>query len=638
MSRNKSVSIDEVLESILRGAAKTLGCNSANLVVFNEFRKEIRIQVGLLLKRERELTDVENILGGALNDLVFSFGDAKDTDLFRAWREHSVIEVSSLVPLARGAFPEDNLVQADTLIGDHRYLFVPVLGESRCYGVIIFEKSGAHPFSPQQREILILYANRIGEIIENDTKSFQFAHQQQARAGSRIRRLLIDREGKVIGQAAGSGEGGDEPLPDGFVKKLASRSVELLSSRQAGEPRNLVRWPDSESRSDGESDFEADIERFDFHGGTYALCEVWKVERKQDRSIQNHLVQIALEKSAPALLLDPEYRITSCNEATRSLLDYSADELVGRDIGCLFQDEADIHTILNHQFLFVSKGHYEETAIVKKKNGDPLTAKVEALLLADEANLVIGYLVLIREQPADHATSGGNGIDHLMRRERLATMGEIAAQLAHEIRNPILAIGVTLESLQRRNEEGSREWKVMASLSHEILRLDMILRDYLSLAARQNATVTRLNLRDVIGEASDLLMGMQSIAGKKIHSDIPAGVEIYGDFDGLKQVFFNLFINAMEASPAGAVVGCRMEESADEIMILVEDSGCGLRSAAEDCFMPFFSTKTNGTGLGLTVCRKILQAHAGTIRLESRKEGGCRATVALPRRVCSDGS
>jgi hypothetical protein len=70
MNRNKSVSIDEVLESILRGAAKTLGCNSANLVVFNEFWKEIRIQVGLLLKKERELGEIESILGGRLNEMA----------------------------------------------------------------------------------------------------------------------------------------------------------------------------------------------------------------------------------------------------------------------------------------------------------------------------------------------------------------------------------------------------------------------------------------------------------------------------------------------------------------------------------------------------------------------------------------
>jgi signal transduction histidine kinase len=633
MSRNKSVSIDEVLESILRGAAKTLGCNSANLVVFNEFWKEIRIQVGLLLKKERELGEIEGILGGRLNELAFSFEEAKETDLYRAWRERSVIEASCLASLAGGAFPEEILAQADALIGDHRFLIVPVLGETRCYGVILFEKSGAHPFSPQQREILILYANRIGEIIENDTRSFRFVRRPQARAGSRIGRLLIDEEGRIVCRTPGDGGGGDERLPDEFLKMLVSRSRDLLSARQEGETEGFACWPDRASRPRGGSDFEADIERFDIHGGAYALCEVRKFERRQDRSIQDHLLQIALEKSAPALLLDPEYRITSCNEATRSLLDYSADELIDRDVGCLFQDEEAIHMILNHQFLFVSNGHYEETAVVRKRSGESLSAKVEALLLADESDRVFGYLVLIRERPAGKMASCENGIDHLMRRERLATMGEIAAQLAHEIRNPILAIGATLESLQRRNEEGSREWKIMSSLSNEILRLDMILKDYLSLAARQNAAIARVDLRKVVSEASNLLMEVQNAAGKRIRSDIPDDAEIYGDFDGLKQVFFNLFINAMEASPAGAVIDCRMEQSGDGIVILVEDPGCGLKTDAEDCFVPFFSTKSNGTGLGLTVCRKILQAHSGTITLENRKGGGCRATVALPRRA-----
>lgn len=206
MRADKSVTIEEVLESILRGAAKTLGCNSANLIVFNEFRKEVRIQVGLLLERQRELVHLEGIIGCAINDLVFTFEQSRETDLFRAWRERAVIEVSSLVALARGAFPEELLVQADTMIGDHKFLFVPAMGETNCYGVIIFEKIGTHPFSPQQRELLIMYANRIGEIIENDTRSFHFSDRAQPHAGKKIKRLLIDGNGGIISQVEGSGE------------------------------------------------------------------------------------------------------------------------------------------------------------------------------------------------------------------------------------------------------------------------------------------------------------------------------------------------------------------------------------------------------------------------------------------------
>jgi PAS domain S-box-containing protein len=630
MRGNKSVSIDEVLESVLRGAAKTLGCNSANLIVFNEFRKEVRIQVGLLLARQPELAYVEETLGGAINDFVFTFEEAKDTDLFKAWREGAAIETSSLVDAARGAFPEELLVKADALIGDHRYLFVPVLGGPSRYGVILFEKTGTHPFSAQQRELLIMYASRIAEIIENDTRSFQLVFGVQPPSGKKVGRMLIDAAGAVVGRTGSEGE----PLPDDLLRLLASRAKELLSRpRDGDDTRTLVQWPEPAARTGPGIDFEADIEVIDAAGGPLALCDVRRPERRQDRSIQNHLLQIALEKSAPALLLDPEFRITSCNEATSTVLGYTSDELTGRDIACLFQDEKDIHTILNHQFLFVSQGHYEETTTVKGKGGGLVPAKVEALLLADEADQVIGYLVLVGEQPTGQPAAGARSIGRLMRRERLATMGEIAAQLAHEIRNPILAIGATLESLQRRSSPGSREEKAMSSLSNEILRLDMILKDYLSLAAKQNATVKRIKLHDVIDEAAGLLKGMQKIAGKQIRIDIPRDLEIYGDFDGLKQVFFNLFINAMEASPAGGTVECSIGEAAGRVNVLIDDSGCGLKSDPEECFAPFFSTKPNGTGLGLTVCRKILEAHSGTVRLEKRKAGGCRASVVLPLRL-----
>ncbi|MFH2006290.1 MAG: ATP-binding protein [bacterium] len=533
--RDSPLSLDRVLESVLRGAAKTLGCGSANLIVFNEFGNEVRIRVGLILERQLELARCEDALGSSVNELSIPLDQTRETALYRAWRDCAVAEVPSLVELAKGAFPQELLAEADRLIGPRRFLVVPVLGESLCYGAIVFEKTGRHQFGTQQRELLILYANRMGEIFENDSRAYRIDSYQR--------------------------------------------------------------------------------------------------DQRPDRSIQNHLLQIALQKSAPTLLVDPTFRITSCNSATQATLGYQSEELMGLDIGQLFRDPEDIRTILNHQFLAVSEGHHRETAIVKTRDGTLLTAKVEAVLLVDEDNHVIGYLVLIREQESrEEPLDGEPGLDRLMRRERLANMGEIAAQLAHEIRNPLLAIGATLESLQLDRQGDDPDGPVLAHLSREIKRLDMILRDYLSLAVRRNTTIKRVNLGELVDEARDLLQGQQILAGKRIRSSLPTDLELLADYDGLKQVFFNLFINALEVSPEGRDVSCRCEAHDDEILIHVEDRGPGLKAEPSRCFTPFFSTKSNGTGLGLTVCRNILAAHSGSLQLANREGGGCRATVVVPRR------
>jgi len=529
-------SVEEILTPILRGAAKILGCNSANFLVFNTPRQRIKTLVGIVVGKEDELRGVEKLFGVSLAEHEFTYAQARKTIIYKAWEERRAIEAASLVELASGAFPEIALKGIDLLIGKHRFIAVPVIGPVNIYGVIIFEKNGPHPFSPQQREVLISYARRIGEIVENDTRNL------------------------------------------------------LIFSRTGG------------------------------YGDTAV---------KRESTLQNNLLQIALGSPAPAIMLDTNFRITSCNEATTSLLGYSDKELVGRDIGVIFPPSQNIHTILNHQFLFFSDGRYEEPATLLDKEGTAIPRLIEALLLVDGEGKVVGFLLLLREKEERRAVGG----DEPHRQERLASMGEMAAQLAHEIRNPLLAIGATIDSLIRDRAEDDPDLPLFRTMNKEIVRLDMILRDYLSLAFKQNTAIRRINLSEVAAEVRDLLTGMQKMAEKDIVLDMPEEVWALTDYEGMKHIFFNIMINALEVTPPGGTVTCRVETGADTVRFMVEDDGPGLPSGEHDIFAPFFTTKKNGTGLGLTVCKKIVEAHGGTIRLENRSGGGCRAIVSLPRRT-----
>ncbi len=110
---------------------------------------------------------------------------------------------------------------------------------------------------------------------------------------------------------------------------------------------------------------------------------------------------------------------------------------------------------------------------------------------------------------------------------------------------------------------------------------------------------------------------------------------IHADHDAMKHIFFNLLLNALEASPTDGVVTCRSTLGPHDISIWIEDQGPGLGAKAEQCFQPFFTTKKNGTGLGLAVCQKIAGAHGGLISLKSATGQGCQAVVVLPRRAWS---
>jgi signal transduction histidine kinase len=349
--------------------------------------------------------------------------------------------------------------------------------------------------------------------------------------------------------------------------------------------------------------------------------------------VQAQLLHLALAGPAPAIMVDPDFRITSCNEAAECLFGISAEDLTHEDIGVLFMNADDIHAILNHQFLFLSNGFHEETALLRLTSGQPASGRITALLLADEANQVVGFLVFIRQQPQPTNATEDLGIDSLMRQERLATMGEMAAQLAHEIRNPLLAIGATLESLATDHGPQDPDAEMLGTMAREVSRLDMILKDYLSLAARHNTHVSAVDLAEVLADIGRLLQGTRQQSGKQLHFEVPQGLAVVADYEGLKHVLFNLIVNALEASQSGGEVLCRAQSANDTATIFIEDRGGGLAAPADDCFKPFFTTKKHGTGLGLTVCKKIIASHGGTIALANRPGGGCQVTVVVPQGV-----
>jgi len=248
------------------------------------------------------------------------------------------------------------------------------------------------------------------------------------------------------------------------------------------------------------------------------------------------------------------------------------------------------------------------------------------LLFANDREQAVGGLLLVhREEAADSEENAPP-----LLKERLAIMGEMAAQLAHEIRNPLLAIGANLGALAR-DEPDEEKRTLLAALTREIGRLDMILKD--CMAGRDGLALAPVRVAEAAAAAGQLLAGAQVASQKQVTITIPASLVVRADFDALKQVFFNLLHNALEASSAGGEVVCRAELGARDLSLLIEDRGQGLAARPEECLRPFFTTKRNGTGLGLAVCQKIAAAHGGTLLLASRAGGGCAATVLLPRRL-----
>jgi PAS domain S-box-containing protein len=357
------------------------------------------------------------------------------------------------------------------------------------------------------------------------------------------------------------------------------------------------------------------------------LCAVLPRVRRTSSTLEHQLLQLTLGDPAPALFVAPDRLVTSCNPAAEQLFGYSADELVGMPVGMLFRDPREILDILSQQILDPAKPYSEDSAIIRRQDGALVQVRFKALLLADGEYKVVGFLVQVQEQ--QHQRGEGEPSSRMLMQHRLATMGELAAQMAHEIRNPLVAIGASLNSLCQ--EDLPQEPRsILRSLAQEISRLDIVLRDYTSVA--QPLAFSEVKLREVAQEAHRLLQGDRKAAGKQLSVQIDGGLTVRGDHDSLKQVLFNLLLNALEASPDGGEVTCRAEASEQEVTLLVEDRGAGLTASAVECLRPFFTTKQDGSGLGLAVCQKIARTHGGLVELQQRPGGGCQARVILPRR------
>jgi PAS domain S-box-containing protein len=477
------------------------------------------------------------------------------------------------------------------LIGEHRFICVPALSGARNYGTLVIEKDGAHPFNRQQREVILRYARRIGEILENDLMGQGQQLFADLNAGGPDY-YLFDDAGKLLGAGATS------PTSTEIVADLSTRSrsgedklLERVSFRLQDAPAMLVRQ---------------------------------QRPREPAVTLENQLMQLTMGEAVPSLCLDPQLRITSVNQATVQVLGYQSQALVGRPVGEIFANPRELEGILSQQVLDPSNPYCEELATVVRADGSVAPVRVEALLLAGDSDEAVGFLVLVRKADPDDEHA-----DALVKQERLATMGELAAQLAHEMRNPLVAIGANLESLTRDPTLSDEHRGILTAVAREIVRMDMTLKDYL--AARHDMSFVEVDVAQVVEDARRLLAGAFRVAGKKVTSSVPPGLAVLADNDALKHVLFNLVLNALEASPPdGEVqVGATAEPSA--LTITIDDHGPGLAAAAEECFRPFFTTKKNGTGLGLAVCQKIARAHGGVVSIKNREGGGCRATLVLPR-------
>ena len=227
--------------------------------------------------------------------------------------------------------------------------------------------------------------------------------------------------------------------------------------------------------------------------------------------------------------------------------------------------------------------------------------------------------------------------------DRLSTLGTLAAGLAHEVKNPLGGIKGAAQLLEREFEPESEMFEYTQVMIRETERIDHIIRELLELASPRGLRWTPINLHKVLGDI--LLLQRQAVAGREIafiqHFD-PSIPEILADEEMLTRLFLNLICNAIDAMGVDGrlTVSSRVlsdyrmaqnERRSRMVAIEISDDGPGIPAEdLENIWTPFFTTKSGGTGLGLTICHKIVSEHRGMIKAESDPGHGTKFTVLLP--------
>ncbi|MEC1441136.1 PAS domain-containing protein [Bacillus sonorensis] len=219
----------------------------------------------------------------------------------------------------------------------------------------------------------------------------------------------------------------------------------------------------------------------------------------------------------------------------------------------------------------------------------------------------------------------------MLRSEKLSIAGQLAAGIAHEIRNPLTAIKGFLQLMKPTMEENEHYFDIIFS---ELSRIELILSELLMLAKpQQNALKEKLDLIRLIREVTALLETQANLNGILINTKL-SGEKIFikGDQNQLKQVFINLIKNAVESMPDGGTVHLEVKETADAVTVTVQDEGEGIpEHVLKRIGEPFLTTKEKGTGLGLMVTFNIIENHNGTIEVKSKVEKGTTFIISFPK-------
>jgi PAS domain S-box-containing protein len=325
--------------------------------------------------------------------------------------------------------------------------------------------------------------------------------------------------------------------------------------------------------------------------------------------------------------LDLNGKILSWNKAAEEIYGWSEEEILQKDVGILCADgEKSRDCIVSA----IETGRYDGELEGKRKNGEVFPAFISVRqLLDDKGNLraLVGVVRDITDQKEREKLER-----QLLQSDKLATIGQLAAGVAHEINNPLANISLYAQMLSEEIKAGKPDIKKLEIIEEQVDVAAKIVNSLLEFSRQREPEISHINVNREITKVLDII-GHQFAGIEVIRDFDPDLPEISADPTQIQQVFINIITNAIQAMPNGGRIVISTKKKEDKVEIKISDTGVGIpKEHLSKIFDPFFTTKEigRGTGLGLSICYGIIERHNGTISVESEVGKGTTVTVELP--------
>jgi two-component system sensor histidine kinase HydH len=325
------------------------------------------------------------------------------------------------------------------------------------------------------------------------------------------------------------------------------------------------------------------------------------------------------------LALDHQGKIAAFNRSAETILQLSAPQIIGQDADRIIP--AEMLDEINH-----SKNQtdvIEKEIEFKRADGKIVPLEIGASSLRDENDVFLGNVLLFKDLTEVRALRR-----EVARSQRLASVGRLAAGVAHEIRNPLSSIKGFATYFKQRYPDRPEDQQTADIMIQEVDRLNRVVGQLLEFARPISVKKQRISLRPLLKDSIKLIEDRAATKGISVRIQHADGVEAaWGDPDRINQILLNLYLNAIDSMESGGELKVALSSDVEnsEIYIKISDTGCGISpDHLSKIFDPYFTTKSTGTGLGLAIAHNVVEALGGKITVESKLEKGTTFTVSLP--------